>query len=114
MIKNSLTEAPFSSRGELLHFAERRYGTTYMGQVIDWRPNDPMELTLTLGTVVSGRSAKYLLWATPDGTTHPMFVIDLVEMMRQTTVVHGVVHGMFRVRKRGTNFGLCYVGPVKP
>lgn len=103
VMKNGLREAPFDSQGNLEHYA---------GYGADWRPNDPMELHLAIDTVRSGRSAKYLVWAGDDGRSYPMFVSDLIDMMRKATVDHGTVHGRFRVRKRGQNFGLCYDGPV--
>jgi len=104
MLKNGLKLAPFTSRGDLEHWAE------YSAD--EWRPNDPMELQLAIDSVRSGRSAKYLMWVDTDGHSYPMFVSDLIEMLREVVVDHGTIHAMFRVRKRGQNYGLCYSGPA--
>lgn len=105
MLKNGLKEAPFNSRGDLEHYAG--YGCTG-----EWRPNTPMELELAIDRVLSGRSAKYLMWVDADGHNYPMFVSDLIDMLREVVVDHGTIHAMFQVRKRGQNFGLCYAGPA--
>lgn len=111
MKTNSLKEAPYDSRGNLMHYADPWHGGNY-GHPIDWRPNEPMELWLTINHVRSGRSAKYTVWVAPNGTEYPMFISDLIEMLREVTMTSGVIRAMFRVRKRGQNFGLCYVGKV--
>ena len=109
--KNGLTKAPYDSRGNLLHFAGRL--PNEWSSAHEWRPNEPMELRLTIDGVTSGRSAKYVTWLDADGHHYPMFVVDLVEMIRDgTPIVAGAVHAMFRVRKRGQNYGLCYDGKV--
>ena len=112
VMKNGLKEAPYDSRGNLLHYADDR---PWAGrrEDCDWRPNEPMELRLTIDGVTSGRSAKYVTWIAANGTRYPMFVSDIVEMFRDgITVTAGQVQGIFRVRKRGQNFGLCYEGPI--
>jgi hypothetical protein len=103
MLKNGLKEAPFSAGGDLEHYA---------GYSAEWRPNTPMELELAISGMTSGYSAKYLNWVDADGHSYPMFVSDLIDMLREVVVEHGTIHAMFQVRKRGQNFGLCYAGPV--
>lgn len=107
VMKNSLKEAPFDSRGDLLHYSDHRWAGG-----AEWRPNEPMELQLAIDEVRSGRSAKYLMWTDADGRAYPMFVSDLIDLMREADIVHGTVHALFQVRKRGQNFGLCWAGPV--
>ena len=107
-MKNGLKEAPYDSRGNLMHYPD-----SYYRDPPEWRPNDPMELRLTIDGVTSGRSAKYVTWIAANGTRYPMFVSDIVEMFRLgVTVTAGQVQGVFRVRKRGQNFGLSYEGPI--
>jgi hypothetical protein len=112
MKTNGLREAPYDSWGSLLHWADPRQAPGTWAAAAEWRPNDPMELTLTVDHVQSGRSAKYTVWITPNGVTYPMFISDLIEMLREVTITDGTIHAMFRVRKRGQNFGLCYDGKV--
>lgn len=111
MKTNSLREAPYDSRGNLMHYAETNRWGGWNGAA-EWRANDPMELTITVDHVQSGRSAKYTVWTGANGTTYPMFISDLIEMLREVTMTEGQIHAMFWVRKRGQNFGLCYVGKV--
>lgn len=75
----------------------------------EWRDNDVFEAVMALeGSLGRGRSAKYVFWA--NGDKHfPMFVADLVELVRNAEVsLGGIVTGSWRVRKRGENYGLIY------
>lgn len=113
MKKNGLTEAPYDSRGNLLHWADPNQRPGTWAAAHEWRPNEPMELRLTIDGVTSGRSAKYVTWTGADGKVYPMFVSDIVEMFRDgITVTAGQVQGVFKVRKRGENYGLTYCGPI--
>lgn len=111
MKTNSLTEAPYDSHGNLLHWADQRRRSGW-DAAHEWRPNEPMELTITVDHVQSGRSAKYTVWTGANGLSYPMFIADLVDMLREVTMTSGVIRAMFRVRKRGQNYGLTYVGKI--
>lgn len=104
--KISLEKAPFDSAGNLMHYPES-------WREIEWRPNEPFHATLRVDDMRSGRSAKYLILRHPnsnDEREYPMFVTDLISMLAQTTVTWGVVSGRWRVRKRGQNYGLVFIG----
>lgn len=97
----SVTEVPYDADGNLLHFADR-------WAVPDrWVPNEPFRACLEVEGTVSGRSAKYLIWRGTDGRRFPMFVADLVDLLRRTDVTMGVVEATWIVRKRGQNYGVA-------
>lgn len=71
------------------------------------RPNVAFTATLTLDSMRTGRSAKYLVWQDAEGHHYPMFISDLTTMLPSVTVRHGVVAGTWIVRKKGQNFGIA-------
>jgi len=101
---NSLTSAPFTAIGSLQHWA-----SPYTAVV--WLPNDPFHATLRLDRVVSGRSAKYVIWRPVDAAdlrSFPMFVADLTDLLQHAErIERGIVSARWQVRKRGQNYGLC-------
>jgi hypothetical protein len=101
---NTVTEAPYDARGNLIHFPADRWPD----QPAQWRPNEPFTADLRVDTVQSGRSAKYLIWLDEDDRRFPMFVADAVDVMRFASVTGGRT-GPRRwiVRKRGRNYGVA-------
>ena len=103
--------APFAPNGNLLHYVPKTYahparpGTSE----IDWREIESFTATLRINTMYSGRSAKYTEWIDADGHCYPMFVVDLLDLLRQTDILHGTVTGTWIVRKRGGNYGIRYL-----
>jgi hypothetical protein len=73
----------------------------------DWRPNTPFLATLTLEGMIRGRSAAYFDWHDEDGRSYPMFLTDLVDLMKSAHVVQcGVVTAWWMAAKRGQNYGI--------
>lgn len=113
--KITLLEAPFDRFGSLLHWAEPRYSAGRYGgmsETVTWRPNEPFHATLRLDSTRSGRSAKYVIWVSPNGSvdprTFPMFVTDLVDTIQHAKQIdHGIISARWIVRKRGQNYGLA-------
>jgi DNA-binding PadR family transcriptional regulator len=109
-------QVPFNARGDLLHYARAQNASWARLDTssVDWRENEPFTATITMEKSHSGRSAKYLLWRDVDDDVQlPMFVVDLVEMIKQGATIHdGKVTATWQVRKRGQNYGLSYVGPA--
>lgn len=108
-------KVPYNSRGSLLHYA-RAENNSYRhlnASDVDWRENDPFVTELELDRSVSGRSAKYVIWHDPDGRQFPMFVVDLVEMIKDgATVSGGKINATWKARKRGQNYGVQYDSPA--
>jgi hypothetical protein len=110
--KTSITEVPYDERGNLLFYVEGPNGHSYLDDDTYWvaysmRPNVAFDATLTLDSMRTGRSAKYLVWRDGDGRHYPMFISDLTAMLPLVTVRHGVVSGTWIVRKKGQNFGIA-------
>jgi hypothetical protein len=100
-VKNGLGFAPYDHAGNLMHFPSDFYEAA-----VTWATNDPFEVWLTIESVRSGRSAKYVVWTSPLGRQFPMFVTDLVDMIKRGSVSGGRCKGPWMVRKRGMNYGL--------
>ncbi|MBB3094429.1 hypothetical protein FHR83_002081 [Actinoplanes campanulatus] len=110
--KTSVTEVPHDERGNLLFYVEGAHGCSYLDDDAYWvtysmRPNVAFAATLTLDSMRSGRSAKYLVWRDAEGHHYPMFISDLTTMLPLVTVRRGVVSGTWIVRKKGQNFGIA-------
>lgn len=105
-----IQEVPYDQAGNLLH----HHSDKPFGEAMDWRSNDPFHATLQLDEVRSGRSAKYVILTPPGDTDNrqfPMFIADLLVMLKENTVKHGIVSGRWCARKRGQNYGLVWLGP---
>ena len=74
----------------------------------EWRSNGPVEMTLTLETYERGRSAARFVWRDPEGRKYPMFMVDVLALMKTGQGVQGgVVTDRWIVIKRGTNYGIA-------
>lgn len=104
--RSGVTRAPFDEGGNLMHWAPSPgYG---WGQPEQWRDNVPFEAIMTVVSVESGRSAKYLMLTDQGGRRYPMFIADLIEALKAPA---GVANGVFggkcwMVAKRGANYGV--------
>jgi hypothetical protein len=108
-------KVPYSRHGNLLHYARAENDSyRYLNESnVDWRENEPFVTELELDRSVSGRSAKYVIWHDPEGRQFPMFVVDLVEMIKDgATVSGGKILATWMARKRGQNYGVRYFGPA--
>lgn len=105
-------KVPFAEDGSLLHYAETRYARP-ADRGVEWRPAEPFTAALTIATMHTGRSAKYTEWTDAAGRRFPMFIADLIEMLRSADVHRGTVDGFWTVRKRGQNYGVRFL-PAAP
>lgn len=112
----SATLVPFDPHGNLMHYPQRTAlldDAGWLSGLVEprWRPNVPFDAVLTLVETRCGRAARYLTWQDERGRVWPMFVADLVDVLREAEcgVVSGVVRGRWMVRKRGENYGLTMV-----
>ncbi|MER7281183.1 hypothetical protein ABT369_42790 [Dactylosporangium sp. NPDC000244] len=109
--KSSITEVPYDERGNLLFYVDERFGYSYLDGEYSvpytMRPNDPFRATLTVDSMRTGRSAKYLIWRDEHGHHYPMFISDLTAMLPLVTVRLGEVSGTWIVRKKGQNYGIA-------
>jgi hypothetical protein len=100
---NSLTKAPYTKNGSLLHYVQGAHNV--------WYPNEPFTASLKITGMKSGYSAKDLMLESADpldDRTFPMFVVDLVDVVcTLRDIRNGVLHGRWMVRKRGANYGLA-------
>ncbi len=107
MAPTTIAEVPYDEDGNLRHYKDDGASEPVM------RPNRPFQAELTLTGMRSGRSAKYLIWTDDDGRTYPMFVTDLMDVIREKGIAPGGRTGKlwWYVRKRGTNYGLALAPP---
>lgn len=102
MAKLPSYKAPFSQSGDLQHYARQSFDTTV------WRDNIPFEATLTIDSMRSGYSAKYTIWKDEHGKSYPMFVADIVDLVKEAEITGGKVTAKWIVRKRGQNYGVRF------
>ena len=103
MTKLPKYKAPFS-RDSLMHYAQERFS----GTSVEWRDNVPFEATLTIDRMTSGYSSKYTIWKDEQGNSYPMFVADIVDLVKEAPISNGTVKGKWIVRKRGQNYGIKF------
>lgn len=112
-----IEHAPYDrTTGELLHYVRDP-------NAIDWRANDPFEAELRLEDIHRGRSSVFTMWLDVQAARasdasdqpgivprYPMFMIDLMELLRARGVRKGGrVAGRWQVVKRGMNYGVQYL-----
>lgn len=97
-----VTEAPFDADGNLLYDP----GPGGAG-VACWRPNDPFQCVLVIEEPETRGRGRYVRWRSYEGTRFPMFLSDLVALLRSTDLTRGTVKGTWIVRKRGLHYGLA-------
>lgn len=126
--KSTVERAPYDQQGNLQHFPQN--GWEYTGEVEirenlwggsshgtfehrvtrpippEWRPNEPFTATMTLQELARGRSAAYFWWTDQVGHRYPMFMSDMVDVVKLATTAGGVVTDTWIVRKRGANYGI--------
>ena len=110
MRRTTVAEVPYDQHGNLMFWVDGQSAYSYLGEgyvPYTMRPNAAFAATLTLDSMRSGRSAKYLVWRDLDDHHYPMFISDLTAMLPLVTVHRGVVSGTWFVRKKGQNFGIA-------
>lgn len=91
---------PFDAEGNMLD-ANDHYCT-------EQRPNDPFDAWLQLLHPYGRSAVKFI--DKDRGVNYPMYVVDLVDMLSQVPMIGGKVLGRFRGVKRGTGYGLKWIG----
>jgi hypothetical protein len=105
-------KVPFTENGSIMHYAQDRQrwpGYTDYYTPFEWKDPHEFPAVLTLDHSISGRSAKYVIWKAADGREFPMFVADLVEMIKTATIDQGSVSAFWYTAKRGANYGVRFV-----
>lgn len=109
-----IEKVPFDQRGNLLEYVAGR-GTAWCagpdGSVgwhpIVWMDNEPVKMTLTLNSMERGRSAARFIWKSEDGRKYPMFMTDMLALIKEHVIDHGKVEAEWIVKKRGQNYGVA-------
>lgn len=81
---------------------------------VEWRENIPFKRTILIDTSMRGRSAAYLVWKDTSNATFPMFLTDIVSLIREGRVEYGLATGWWNVAKRGQNYGIRFVSEKQP
>lgn len=75
--------------------------------IIDWRPNEPFEATLTIRELERGRSAARFWFEDEENKIrYPFFGQTLVDMLSVSEMKNGKVRGKWIVVKKGANYGI--------
>lgn len=105
-----VSEAPFDSKGNLMHFPYKEYER--LGEVRieigpEWRLNVPFITQLRLVDYGRGRSSAFFVWEDPAGHTYPMFLTDMMKVIVGGNLDKGwTQEAVWEVKKRGMNYGI--------
>lgn len=110
MPKKPAYRVPFDEHGVLMHYA-RAEGSYYHAH--EWREPEPVVMTLAAHELSRGRSAAYFLWIDEHFREWPVFMKEMLDIVRTATIVNGTVRGAWIPCKRGSNYGLKYLGPAE-
>lgn len=102
---------PFGSDGSPHGYTSQRYPESLGSGT--WRPNTPFPANLRLADMERGRSAAHFIWKDEQNRRYVMFMTDLLDLIQNFDISHGVVNGNWAFTKRGQNFGVIYLGPTK-
>lgn len=75
-----------------------------------WEESDPRTFEETM--TVAGICGTNFHLVSSAGVSYDMFPSDFVDMIKTTTLFHGVVSGRWTHVKRCYTFGLKYLGPI--
>jgi hypothetical protein len=89
-------EVPYSYRGTLMHVVAD-------DDIPEWRENKAFSATLSIDWMEPGATIKrvMVLRDKSTGTAFPMFVDDVIDLLKKSIVDHGVVSGNWRVKRTG-------------
>jgi hypothetical protein len=75
---------------------------------------DNFKATLRVADYYRGRSAAGIELANERGGTFCVMIKDALHLLQHATIKGGVIHGIWRPKKRGSNYGIEYVGSGCP
>lgn len=76
----------------------------------DWRDNVPFTATMTIIGYSRGRSSVKIELEESTGAIYTMFLVDLLYMLTNAVIMNGKVAGVWAFVKRGTDYGLTWLG----
>lgn len=91
--------APFDTNGNLMH-----YPRSHVQALGEMREDVAFRAKMTYTGFERGRSAAYTMWVDEYGKTYPMFLAELHVVL--PLLNKGSLTTMWRVTKRGQNFGI--------
>ncbi|MET8430082.1 hypothetical protein [Nocardia sp. NPDC004860] len=79
----------------------------FPGRWTEWRPNEPFTASLRIVGTERGRSAaRYIAEDIETGCQYPMFMTEMLAIVQNHTIDHGVITGTWIGCKRGANYGI--------
>ncbi|MER6171325.1 hypothetical protein [Streptosporangium sp. NPDC001681] len=100
-----MTEIPYDSFGNLIRNPVA-YSNLHPEETIHRRPAERFTATLTLGKSIRVGGATYVTWIDEEGHLFPMFLADLMVVLKTQDLAKGVVTAEWMPVGRGPNFGL--------
>ena len=88
------------------------YVETWRGKQIEWRDNCEFEAKMKI--IGYGRGRSSAVFDLEDQATkeqYSMFMSDTMHLIATTNLKKGCVSGVWTFCKKGTNYGIQYVGP---
>lgn len=120
---SKVIEAPFAD-GSLLEWdgyssqgVYRRWDPEKKESVestIEMRKIEPFNATMVVADFRRGRSAAQFIWKDEAGNTYPMFMRDMVDLLKNRTIESGKITDTWIVQKRGANYGIRIAAITQP
>jgi hypothetical protein len=107
-VSSKVTEAPYDEKGNLLE-----YPTEWIKGGVTWKKIAPFKTTLWIEGMERGRSAARFIWKDEKGHAYPMFMRDMLDVVKTATILSGGVSDTWVVRKSGSNYGVALAGIVR-
>lgn len=79
----------------------------------EWRDIVPFRAHLRLDAMRRRRSSARVIWHDPNGIPYPMFIPDLVALLRTIPVHPDGVNAVWTIQKRGTSYGIRLATPIE-
>lgn len=97
--------APFTENGSLCSWEGDRHH-----EIRD--VSQPFPALLSYMHYCKGRSAVNFYFVDEKGAVFPMFLSDFVDMVVGENMVERKVHGLWKVVKKGTNYGVQFISKI--
>lgn len=92
-------QIPFDENGNMREYPNH-YGDTF------WRDNDPFHADMQVIGYERGRSAVRVILKDSTERKWPMFISDLVDLIKTSDILDGKVSGQWVGTKKGQNYGI--------
>ena len=104
-MEKAVIKIPFK-KGNLVDYMYNGQTNNY-----SWKDKDyTITRTMKIVSTRRGRSSAQFILEDEEGHVFNMFMTDTLDMLQRAHIVNGKVQGVWGFKKRGTNYGMKYIG----